>query len=121
MKKSKKGKTKVNQQPKSPKNWQKRESKDMRDDFRKREEEKERIDSVAKAKDNDWRWYAGSPQLVKDVASYPFGVPLGSAIYQGSGEQPKYAVPGILSYQFSPAIGNAVSENSPVNVADCGV
>ena len=27
--------------------------------------------------DNDWRWYAANPQLVKDTASYPFQFPLG--------------------------------------------
>lgn len=64
---------------------------------------------------NDWRWYAQSPQLVQDFASYPFGYPVGNGISLPSGN--KLYVPGAMVYDFVPTIGVANNENSPINVA----
>lgn len=67
---------------------------------------------------NDWQWYAQSPQLVKDYASFPFGDPLGNTLRSGLGKPfTDISIPGICSIYFTPAIGNAVDANSPINVA----
>lgn len=64
--------------------------------------------------DNDWSWYASTPQLVKDYASLPFGSAVGLKIpnsyYTG-------IVPGVMMFGFYPTIGVANKETDPVNVA----
>lgn len=71
--------------------------------------------------DNDWRWYAQSPQLVKDVASIPFGYPVGITLPElnvtNDPTLPAPAVPGILRFNFRPTVGYAEDETSPINVA----
>lgn len=76
-------------------------------------------DNYHKGTPNDWRWYAQTPQLVKDNASFPFGDPLGLPIQWNSpvAQLKNIAVPGVMVYTFVPCIGYADSENSPINVA----
>lgn len=71
-----------------------------------------------RSQDNDWTWYAQTPQLVRDYASYPFGVPLGSRLSEdlGSGFGDG-SIPGVLALYYSPSVGNPQDANAPVNIA----
>lgn len=66
---------------------------------------------------NDWRWYAQNEQLVKDYASYPFGVPLGNRLSLGYPNMDNISIPGLMAIHFVPSIGVATAETSPINVA----
>lgn len=74
-------------------------------------------DNYHTGKSNDWRWYAQSPQLVKDYASYPFGTPVGNVLRTGVDSLDQSSIPGVMSFNFVPTIGWADSEVSPINVA----
>lgn len=69
--------------------------------------------------DNDVRWYAANPQLIKDTASYPFQFPLGTKHNMGGDD--KYisasAVPGVCTIHWDPSIGMANDEVDSVNIA----
>lgn len=69
------------------------------------------------SKCNDWRWYAQNPQLVKDYASFPFGVPVGNSLPKGIPGYSGNNIPGICAMYFAPTIGNSTDANAPVNVA----
>lgn len=79
-------------------------------------EDDRRYDAHA-TKPNDWRWYAATPQLIRDYANYPFGNPLGNMLQTGNAAMDSSAIPGILVYNFDPAIGVATNPNDPINVA----
>lgn len=54
-----------------------------KDQFSKRQRDVESMDMrsddrLPKGGDNDWRWYARTPELVKSYASFPFGVATGN-------------------------------------------
>lgn len=69
--------------------------------------------------DNDWRWYAANPQLVKDTASYPFQFPLGVK-HNVDGTDTWIsgtAVPGVAALHWDPSIGMPDAEVDPVNIA----
>lgn len=66
---------------------------------------------------NDPRWYGQSEQMLKDYASFPFGVPLGSRLNTGAESIDAAAVPGIMAFDLVPSVGVAISEVSPVNIA----
>lgn len=73
----------------------------------------------SKSRDNDPAWYAHNPQLLRDYASYPFGMPVGMPLelnhpFDGSVSN---AVPGVAAYYFSPAVGYAADSTSPINIA----
>lgn len=63
---------------------------------------------------NDPAWYSKNPQLVKDVASFPFGVPVGTPFtHMGS----KLQNPGIMVIDVVPTIGAGGGESDSINVA----
>lgn len=69
---------------------------------------------------NDPRYYGRDPQLVKDVASFPYGWPLGTRLNfgeRGSVYANKMALPGIMTIHWAPSVGWSEDANSPVNVA----
>lgn len=66
---------------------------------------------------NDWRWYAQNEQLIKDYASYPFGVPVGNRLNVGIPTIDAGSIPGLMALYFVPRIGVANSENDPINIA----
>lgn len=93
-----------------------------KDRFTKRERDVESMDMrsedrLPKGGDNDWTWYARTPELVRSYASYPFGVATGNFMQYGIPNMDSISVPGIMAYYFGPAIGEATNEISPVNVA----
>lgn len=65
---------------------------------------------------NDPSWYAQNPQLLKDYASYPFGYPLGGQL-DHSGSTFTGTIPGVMACRFTPSVGVATDETSPINVA----
>lgn len=77
---------------------------------------------------NDWRWYAQSEQLLKDVASYSYGYALGSKfkLIEPNVNFPEAsnpaqnanhcALPGILSVRLVPSVGYSDNPNSPINL-----
>lgn len=66
---------------------------------------------------NDPAWYAQSPQLLADYASFPFGAPAGIELPASLGYSGKSSVPGVMALEFVPTIGIATDANSPINVA----
>lgn len=68
---------------------------------------------------NDWRWYALTPQLVKDTASFPYGYATGSRVNLGQfGDNLNTnAIPGIMKLKYVPTVGWSDSDVSPVNTA----
>lgn len=71
---------------------------------------------LARDYDNNPEWYAQNPQLLKDYASYPFGIPLGAPISQQNSAY-KNAIPGVAIFEFVPSVGVAKLETDPINVA----
>lgn len=67
--------------------------------------------------DNDWRWYAQNEQLVKDYASLPFGVRLGTVLDTGAINMDHSAVPGVMAVYLTPTIGYAQTPSDSVNIA----
>lgn len=67
--------------------------------------------------DNDWRWYAQNEQLVKDYASLPFGVRIGTVLDTGSVNMDHSAVPGVMAVYLTPTIGYAQTPSDSVNIA----
>ena len=69
---------------------------------------------------NNPQWYSPNAQLVKDVASFPYGVALGNRIHYGSDSVVSYmnnaSMPGILRVNFCPTMGWSDSPNSPLNI-----
>lgn len=87
---------------------------------------KDRRKDVAKSTEdytysaNDPRFYGADPQLVKDVASFPYGWPLGTRMNygpMGAGNANYFAMPGIMTIHWAPTVGWADDANAPVNVA----
>lgn len=70
-----------------------------------------------RGKPNDWRWYAQSPQLVKDYSDYSFGNPVGNKLTTGVGVIDVNGVPGVMAIAFTPTIGAASNSEDPINVA----
>lgn len=94
--------------------------KPLADQFRKDDHPFRADASAAKLKamgDNDWRWYAQNEQLVKDYASLPFGVRLGTVLNTGSINMDHSAVPGVMAVYLTPTIGFAQSPSDSVNIA----
>lgn len=73
----------------------------------------------AGSKDNDPRWYALNPQLLKDAASFPYAWPLGNRLTVGSRGKliNEGSLPGIMVMNWVPTIGYSRDGTSPVNVA----
>lgn len=67
--------------------------------------------------DNDWTWYAANSQLVRDYANFPFGNPVGDRLFSGIAQTDSNSVPGIMAFYYTPTIGLATGETSPINVA----
>lgn len=63
---------------------------------------------------NDVSWYAKNPQLVLDFASTSFNIPTGAPFTIGGSSA---FVPGICAVYYDPQIGNATTENDPINIA----
>lgn len=78
---------------------------------------KGRAREIRSMADNDWRWYAQNPQLVKDYASFPFGIRLGNLLNTGAYNMDHSAVPGCLAVYIAPTIGFANQPTSAVNIA----
>lgn len=70
-----------------------------------------------RSKDNDPAWYAQNPQLIRDYASYPFGIALGTPLNLGGQYQAKDAIIGLAAYYFAPTVGTPQDANAPVNIA----
>lgn len=66
---------------------------------------------------NDWTWYADNPQMIKDYASFPFGVAVGNQLQTKIPPIDAGSIPGIMTLYFTPAVGSATDQNSPINVA----
>lgn len=123
-----KGKRSGGKPPKCPAKQYSRSnsSKNMRrdvevEDTAKRElraDSRERRD-YSRSRDNDPAWYAHNPQLLKDYASYPFGMPVGMPVELDLPWAPSTtdAIPGVMAYYFSPAVGLAADSTSPINIA----
>lgn len=73
----------------------------------------------AGSKDNDPRWYALNPQLLKDAASFPYAWPLGNRLNLGERATliNQGSLPGVLVMNWAPTIGYSSDGTSPVNVA----
>lgn len=82
-----------------------------------RTEVRRRGRGVSDSVGNDPRWYSTTPQLVKDYASFPYGIPVGQLLQTGDETVDQYSVPGVMSLEFVPCVGWADSENAPINVA----
>lgn len=105
------------QQPKFSKRQRAVESEDMRSESKLTPDTRGSDTDFHSGTPNDWRWYAQNPQLVHDYASYPFGAPVGNLMQYGNPTYDGQSVPGVCAIYFSPAIGFAADENSPINVA----
>lgn len=67
---------------------------------------------------NDWRWYANDPQLLRDVASMPFGYSLGSLLQlRDAGARNGRGIPGVMAINFVPGVGYSANNQSAVNIA----
>lgn len=77
---------------------------------------------------NDVRWYAKTPQLLRDAASYSFNNALGASLptYSNSAtisgktvtlKQSRMYIPGIMQLKFFPTIGEATSYQSAINIS----
>lgn len=74
---------------------------------------------------NDPAWYANSPQLLKDAASFPYSWPVGAPVNMGMQTRGvtkslivyDEAVPGIMAFKFIPTIGYSADPTSPINIA----
>lgn len=69
---------------------------------------------------NDPSWYKLNDQLAHDVASFSFGTPTGGPItLTSNGYQIPWtnSIPGTYSIYTIPAIGKALSETDPINIA----
>lgn len=80
-------------------------------------DERESMGDAHTSTPNDWRWYAQNAQLIKDYASYPFGVPVGNRLNVGIPTIDAGSIPGLMALYFIPRIGVANSENDPINIA----
>lgn len=73
--------------------------------------------------ENDIQWYSNNPQMLKDVASLPFGNPVGlREIYSKDASHlvpsaTGTATPGILTYHIVPGIGVATTNTDAANIA----
>lgn len=88
----------------------------------------DKVIDMYKSRNNDWRWYAQNEQLLKDVASYAFGYPLGAKFktIEPSPSAPELtvpsqnanscALPGVLSVRLVPTVGYSDNPNSPINM-----
>lgn len=87
--------------------------------FRKEMRGGERSGCDAYSGSNDWRWYAKNEQILRDVASFPYGLPVGGQYDLGSlaDNYDVNAVPGIMAIYTAPAFGYSDNPNSPVNIA----
>lgn len=80
------------------------------------------------SRDNDIAWYSRNPELLRDSASYPFSMPLGTyAVPLTTGTlqgvtlptfaAPMAKFPGIMTINWSPTIGVSTDTTSAVNLA----
>lgn len=76
--------------------------------------------------DNDWQWYVPTAQMLKDVASLPFGRMTGLPYLTQvqSQTQPSnvkvadnISMPGIFTYYLMPTFGTNTDQTGPLNVA----
>lgn len=67
--------------------------------------------------DNDWTWYAFNPALIRDTASFPFGVPLGTRLNTNQAFIDDAAVPGVMAFYTMPTFGQSLDAMSPINMA----
>lgn len=92
-------------------------------DFDSARDEKEVGKQQWKKGSNDPKWYANSPQLLRDAASFPFSSPTGAVVdlhnplLQTISNQGKFTIPGLNVIYLSPAVGYAIDAESPVNIA----
>lgn len=94
---------------------------DKRDDVRKEKD----FDETRSSRINDVSWYANSPALLKDAASFPYSRPAGVPFSLGtfdlspdvSPEKVSTRFPGILVYNIDTAPGIANHESDAVNVS----
>lgn len=74
---------------------------------------------------NDPSWYAQSPALLRDSASFPFSWPVGAPTNfdlvpfgtVSKTSQVAESIPGIMAINFSPTIGVSKDQTSPINIA----
>lgn len=66
---------------------------------------------------NDWTWYAFNPALIRDTASYPFGVPLGTKLNTSQANIDDASVPGVMAFYTMPTFGQSLDAMSPLNMA----
>lgn len=68
-------------------------------------------------KPNDWQWYAANAQLIKDYASFPFGVPVGNQLGFGLSQLDSGSIPGVMVLNYYPTVGVTNAESAPINIA----
>lgn len=74
--------------------------------------------------DNDASWYMRYPELANDASKIPFTTPLGKYPLIGSNAEDSsvkfsdtaFSVPGVLSVDWMPTIGQSDKQNSPINI-----
>ena len=74
--------------------------------------------------DNDASWYMRYPELANDASKIPFTTPLGKYPKIGVNAENSnvtfgkeaFSVPGIMTVNWFPTIGQSTQENSPINV-----
>lgn len=67
--------------------------------------------------DNPPEDYTISDDLTRAVASFPYGVPLGTRMATGVPSIDNSAVPGIAVLYYAPTVGVATGPTSPINIA----
>lgn len=66
-----------------------------------------------RSKSNPYAWYAEFPNYAKDVATLPFGTPVGQAVYLNPTDYVANA--GIMALLFTPTPGLSTDMTSPIN------
>lgn len=69
--------------------------------------------------ENDPKWYSLNEQLLRDTASFPYSWPLGRSLNVGPFglDMNKGSLPGVLTMNWIPTIGNSADATSAINVA----
>lgn len=92
---------------------QKRRSKAQRRDDATIDARAEKVYST----ENDAAWYAQNPQLMRDYASFPYGLPLGSGLEAYNTPYGPKNIAGVMRIKFAPTITISSTQTDAVNTA----